>query len=281
MNLTFLQNGTEILNFTMPILLIGCSFCLAVYLYNYRKQQDYAYRSNVIKTYLLEKIGYEMRNPLNGIIGFSEMLSAGHFGDLNYKQRERIKDIMKCGANIQSILTNVVDLTHSKTASIELSENVFEVVESVCGVEEALKTKIEANNAKIIKFFSNEKLKIRADKNKFNYVVNIILDNAIHYSKNGSQITIKQELDDNKNYVLSILDSGKGMSLEERAILFNLPETDYKNIGMRRISLGMPLAKLIMELHGGTIEVESELGAGTSVKLIIPKNRVVQKSRRK
>ncbi len=250
---------------------IGLCFLFAR---NYSKQLEIIQKGSLAKSFFIERMGYELKNSLNGVIGFSQMLETEFFGSLNHKQKERVRDIFNSGVQMQNLVNDFLDLSRGKTGKIELVETEFEFVDLIDKAIENIRYKIKANEIHLVTHFNHPNVKIKGDKAKLIQVLKNVIDNAIKFSNKGAQLTITDKKQEKKDLVISISDSGKGMSIDEMLNAFDFPDSDREVSGPYGVGLGLPLAKLFIEMHGGSVWLESEENIGTTVFIRIPKRRI-------
>jgi len=259
--------------FIFLFIILGLTLYISKMILNINESKHKAIISSKAKSFLMQKIAYEFRNPLNGIIGFCQMLEAGDFGELNPKQQERIQDIYQCGIQLENLVRNYIDLSKAESGIIELIETLISVNNLIEKAIEELKGKIKANEIRILMDIENPNLKIFCDQKKLIHVLKSIIDNAIKFSPKSGQVTIRQS-NSNKQLRLSISDSGAGMSSYELDLIFLFPDDNKKAKNLNGLGMGMPLAKLFVELHGGNIIIDSEEKLGTTVTITVPEYRI-------
>jgi signal transduction histidine kinase len=131
-----------------------------------------------------------LRNSLNGVIGFSQMLETEFFGNLNHKQKERIRDIYNSGMQMQSLVNDFLDLARGKSGSVELVETEFKFQDLIDKTIESIQYKLNANQIHLVTHFNYPKTVIRGDKAKLMQVLRNVIDNSIKFSNKGAQLTI-------------------------------------------------------------------------------------------
>lgn len=228
------------------------------------------------KTEFLHAMGHELRTPLNGIIGFSELLAAGVSGELTDKQRSYVDDIHESGRRLLAIINDILDIAQIETGEIELREDRFDfarVVEAAVGLVGVRAARADIDIRTVLR---PDLPPLRADERRIKQVLVNLLANAVKYSDAGSTVTISADLDEHGRGVVAIADSGIGMTPEDvTKALTPFAQVDgqlsrkYEGAG-----LGLPLAKSLVELHGGALEVESAPGVGTTVTVRLPPERL-------
>ncbi|WP_394270451.1 PAS-domain containing protein [Qipengyuania sp.] len=225
--------------------------------------------ADAVMTRFLANMSYEFRTPLTSIGGFAELLASGVAGELNPQARDYVAAISQSVAKLSEQVENVLDLSQSeaglmplRTTSIDLLEFVTEIVRSR---EEALAAKSLSLDLK-----GNSGKKIRADAQQLRRAVGHLLDNAIAHTDEGGRIRVEIAKQRGLNR-LAIADNGRGMSHHElaRALEGIRMSADGKGIE-RRQGLGIPLARQMIEAHGGSFDIQSRRGSGTTVTILLP-----------
>ena len=233
--------------------------------------------ASTAKTEFLATMSHELRTPLNAIIGFSELLEALSFGDLNDKQMDSVREILSSGRRLHGLINDVLDLAKVESGGTELEiRNV-----GVCELLRDTMTLIAAQATKrqiVLDLSVDENLAgavVRLDGEKLRQVAGNLLSNAVKFTPYGGKISV-EALMTGDNLVVSISDTGIGIKPEDVDRVFDkfvqLDSTlsrKYKGTG-----LGLALSKTLVELHGGQIWVESEgLGKGSTFRFTIPLSR--------
>jgi two-component system cell cycle sensor histidine kinase PleC len=245
-----------------------------------RLAKDQADTANRSKSTFLANMSHELRTPLNAIIGFSELMIKGTFGQIgNDKYREYMDDIHMSAEHLLGIINEVLDMSKIEAGKLELQEEVFDMVDLVKSVCRMSSSRVFASNIDIIQGIDENIPAVFADYRLIRQVFINLITNAIKFSNPGQSIIIKVQ-ECTKGVRVQVIDSGVGISEDkiERALepfgqVSDTPERrDVVNQGT---GLGLPLAKAMVEMHGGSFSIESSLGRGTTVSVIIPKSRVV------
>jgi signal transduction histidine kinase len=224
------------------------------------------------KDRFLANMSHELRTPLNGIIGFAEFLVDGKPGALNPKQKEYLEDILNSGKHLLQLVGDVLDLAKAGSGKMELSPERFSLrkaIEEICAVAKPIAQKkcilIEVNMVP-------EPGEIILDQQKFKQVLYNLLSNAIKFNLDGGKVEIRVELPDPDRFKLVVTDTGIGIKAEDIGRIFN--EFEQLESGFSRhhegTGLGLALTRKIVELQGGTIEAQSEVGKGSSFMIVLP-----------
>ena len=225
--------------------------------------------ADAVMTRFLANMSYEFRTPLTSIGGFAELLDGGVAGDLSPQAKEYVSAISQSVRKLTEQVENVLDLSQSeaglmplRTTSIDLLGFVSDIV---CEREEAIDGKGLTLDLK-----GNGGKKIKADEQQLRRAIGHLLDNAIDNTDEGGRIVIDLAKQRGQNRLL-ISDNGKGMTQHElaRALEGIRMSADGKGIE-RRQGLGIPLARQMVEAHGGSFDIQSRRGSGTTVTILLP-----------
>lgn len=226
--------------------------------------------SDTLKKFLA-MFSHELRSPLNSIIGFSELLST-QIDELEPdKVQEFMKNIQMSGRHLQHILNDILDLSKIEAGQMELHIASYPVTyfeESVAAVLGAMVNRKQVH----LKFcFDNDIDQIVVDQTRFKQILINLVSNAVKFSSPGGTVTVSS-LRVGNDLHFAIKDEGIGIKSEELAGLFKPFRQAKSGTGHNRegIGLGLAIARKLVELHGGSIWVESEWGKGTTVSFKVP-----------
>ncbi|RED54009.1 sensor histidine kinase [Aestuariispira insulae] len=235
--------------------------------------------SNEVKGKFLASMSHELRTPLNAIIGFSEMMRQKAFGPLgSSKYVEYVEDIHLSGRHLLEIIDDILDVSSIEAGKFEITETEFDLA---AAVNDALQmVLIQAREAGIIlrNDMVEEALPIYADQRLIRQIIVNLLSNAVKFTQDGGVVSVGFERLPDGGFILQVTDTGIGMDEDGIATAltpFGMVQNAYDS-RHRGTGLGLPLAKNMMELHGGRLEVQSEPGAGTQVTLVFPAFRLLQ-----
>jgi PAS domain S-box-containing protein len=237
-----------------------------------KEAKEAAEEASKLKSAFLANMSHEIRTPLNGILGFAELLSNELKLSENQDMYTYADSIHKSGRRLLSVINDILDISKIEANKMELSINDCNL-ENIIERELILVNPIAKSKGIEIKFDSPKKDIISpADENRLGEVTNNIIDNAIKFTEKGS-VTINIGFDEDKNMnFLSVKDSGIGIDEEYLPFLFqSFTQADisyskkYDGSG-----LGLSIAKRLIELMNGSIEVETKKGAGTKISIFLP-----------
>lgn len=226
---------------------------------------------NRTKSEFLTTMSHELRTPLNSIIGFSEVLSEGYFGQINEKQAKYLKNIYNSGKHLLNIINNILDISKVESGKMQLYKEKIYVKELVDEMISAMQH-LAANKEIVLKIRADSKFgAVQADKAKLRQILYNLIGNAIKFTDIGGSVTVGAREDDEMAYI-SVTDTGIGIPANDLMKLFK-PFTQLDSSCARKYEgtgLGLALAKELAELHGGTINVESEPEKGSTFTLSLP-----------
>jgi signal transduction histidine kinase len=223
------------------------------------------------KSEFLASMSHELRTPLNAVIGFSEVLAEGMFGELNDKQNEYLRDILESGRHLLALINDILDLSKIEAGRMELEPSEFDLPGAI---ENALLLMRERASRKDIRLERtiDERLGIvRADERKVKQVLLNLLSNAVKFTGEGGRIEVRAELADGNLAAIGVTDSGVGIAPEDQEAVFE----EFRQVGRssKRVEgtgLGLALSRKFVELHGGRIWLTSQLGTGSTFTFTIP-----------
>ena len=242
-----------------------------------RDKADQADRANQAKSAFLAKMSHELRTPLSAIIGFAEMIEHQAMGPIgNAKYQNYATDIRCSGQHLLGIINDILDLSKVESGKESLNEEVIPVAELLNGVEVLLNGR--PREAGISLFFeaADDLPPVHADKRRLTQILVNLLANAIKFTPEGGSVRLRCWASDGSGIVFQVIDDGVGIAREDIPLALSVfgqvdnPEA-HKTKGT---GLGLPLAKALAELHGGTLDLQSELGKGTTVTLRLPAYRL-------
>jgi signal transduction histidine kinase len=225
-----------------------------------------------VKTDFVANMSYELRTPLTSIGGFAEMLAGGYAGDLSPTAKDYVKDILDSVARLARLVDDVLDLTTSDTRGVTLERERVDVgglcraaIESAGSRAAEKAQKLQGSIAPTTGFVVGDARRLRES-------IEHVLYNAVAYTDRKGRISLQAEGDD-KEVRIRIADNGSGISAEDLPMVFNrfhrVAEAGVS--GEAALGLGLPLTRQFIEAHGGTVELESKEGKGTTVTLTIPR----------
>jgi len=223
------------------------------------------------KSEFLANMSHELRTPLNAIIGFSQVLDERLFGELNEKQAEYIKDIHESGNHLLSLINDILDLSKVEAGRMELNLKKFDVRVALDNALTLVKERSLRHGITLEVDLDSSLGTIVADERKFKQILLNLLTNAIKFTQEGGSITVNATGAKNLLKIV-VSDTGVGISLEDQKLIFE----EFRQASVKDgqasegTGLGLTLTKKFVEMHGGEISVESEVGKGSRFKFWLP-----------
>ena len=234
--------------------------------------------ANRAKNDFLAIMSHELRTPLNAIIGFSEIIANQMFGPIGQdKYADYAQDIRSSGTHLLSIINDILDISKAEAGKLELEEEPIDPVEALNRSMHMFRQRASEIGVDLSFRVRDEIPWIIADPRLFNQVAINLTSNALKFTPEGGRVWIEIGLDARGNFALSVRDTGIGIKDEDSKRIFE-PFIQVENAMSRThqgTGLGLPLVRKIMSLHGGTVELQSKVGEGTTVIATFPKNRFV------
>ncbi len=234
--------------------------------------------ANRTKSEFLATMSHELRTPLNAIIGFSEVMSQELFGPIGHEQyHEYITDIRESGEHLLSIINDILDVSRAEAGLIELFEEEVSLPPLVESSTRLIQPRAKQQNVEVRAEIQPNLPQVRLDERRIKQVLINLLSNAVKFTDPGGRITVTARADAREGVSLSVADTGVG--IPERDIERVLePFTQVDTSFSRRhegTGLGLALSRALVEHHGGTLSIDSEVGVGTVVTVRLPGERVV------
>ncbi len=228
--------------------------------------------SNRIKSEFLAMISQELRKPLVPIIGFAELIAMSSQARGDLEEHKYCKKISKWSAKLLRIINTILDLVDAGSGEIKLIPGKVDMTDIVKRVVEVLRPKAETASITMTIIEGNEAIPtIQGDKKRLMQAIRNVIDNAIQHCPPNTKVTIKvSNVEDGLK--ISVSDNGIGMSKEEVRIAseaFRQVDGSYAET-TGGLGLGIPLAHIFVELHGGKLRITSNKGKGTTVDIEIP-----------
>jgi len=233
--------------------------------------------ANHAKNDFLAVMSHELRTPLNAIIGFSEIIANQMFGPVGEpKYADYAGDIRSSGTHLLSIINDILDISKAEAGKLHLEEDAIDPVEALNRTMRMFRQRASELGVDLSVRVRDDLPWILADARLFNQVTINLTSNALKFTPEGGKVTVELGLAANGDLALSVQDTGIGIKQEDIARVFE-PFVQVEGAMSRSHSgtgLGLPLVRKIMELHGGSIELESELGKGTKAIATFPQSRL-------
>lgn len=232
------------------------------------------------KTEFIANMSHELRTPLNAIIGFSEIIKNQVMGAIEQKiYIDYANDIHQSGKSLLKIINEILDISKIEAGKKELRESEFSVFDCLSSCKDVLAERMKAKRLVILDKTASLPV-IRAEEPSFKQIIRNILSNAIQFTPDEGRITLFSNYDHDGAFRLSISDTGVGLTpkeIDKALSAFGQIDNALDRSGSGT-GLGLPLSKALIELHGGRLEILSEKGIGTTVAIILPKDRIISRA---
>jgi signal transduction histidine kinase len=222
------------------------------------------------KSEFLANMSHELRTPLNAIIGFSEVLTDRMFGELNEKQDEYLKDIYASGTHLLSLINDILDLSKIEAGRMELELTDFHLPTALDNALTLVRERAGRRSITLRMSIDERLGEVRADERKIRQVVLNLLSNAIKFTPEGGRIEVAAVPRD-ESVEVSVSDTGVGIAPADQEAVFE----EFRQVGTSEknaegTGLGLTLCRKFIELHGGRIWVQSQVGVGSTFTFTIP-----------
>jgi signal transduction histidine kinase len=242
--------------------------------------RDEAEAASRAKSQILATMSHELRTPLNAIIGFSEVISQGLMGPVDARYREYSTDIHKAGVHLLSLINDVLDLSKIEVGQLKLHEKAVDLPHVIAACHRLVAERAREGLVRIELVIAEDIPLVLGDELRLKQIVLNLLSNAVKFTAvggTGGRVTISLLRAADGRLTISVADTGIGMKAEDIPVALS-PFRQLDNAFNRRFEgtgLGLPLAKTLVELHQGVLEIQSEFGVGTTVQVHLPRQRVI------
>jgi two-component system cell cycle sensor histidine kinase PleC len=234
--------------------------------------------ANVAKSRFLAQMSHELRTPLNAILGFSEVMKSEIFGAHAVPvYKEYSADIHNSGVHLLNLINEILDLSRIEAGRYELNEEAVSLVHVVGDCHHLLKLRATSRGITIHEVFEQRMPRIWCDERAIRQVVLNLLSNSIKFTPQGGEIWLKVGWTASGGQYLSVKDTGSGIAEDEIPIVlasFGQGSNSIKS-AEQGAGLGLPIAKSLIDMHGGTFTLKSKLRIGTEVIVTFPPERVM------
>jgi PAS domain S-box-containing protein len=231
---------------------------------------------NQVKSDFLANVSHELRTPLNAIIGFSELIRDGSIGPLDAKYKEYAGDIHESGRHLLKIINGILDISKIERGRLELRNDVVSIGETIERCERMIHPMALAAGVSLSIDVARSLPLIHADEIRLQEILLNLMSNAVKFTPTGGAVTVSASMETG-GLVIAVKDTGIGIKESDIAVALE-PFRQIEGRLSRRFAgtgLGLPLAKRLVELHGGSLEIESKPSLGTTVRIRLPSERIV------
>ena len=234
--------------------------------------------ANAAKSEFPPTMSHELRTPLNAIIGFSDVILGKMFGPLGHqKYVDYVEDINESGLHLLDHINEILELSKIEAGKSELREVNVDVSRALDSCLTMVGGLAREAGVEIICDYERDVPALFADERKFKQIMINLLSNAIKFTPSSGRVTLKIWYRRENGFLFQIIDNGIGIALANiPKVLAPFQQIDSDlNRKYEGTTLGLPLTKSFVELHGGSLDLQSEFGAGTIVTVRFPAERIV------
>ena len=238
--------------------------------------KEAAESANRAKSEFLANMSHELRTPLNAVIGFSNVMQQQMFGPMPDKYREYSKVIEESGTHLLTIINSILDLARADASRLTLDEREVEIADVVAFCESIIRGMAQKADVAFVSDIDEALPYVFADPTKLQQILINLLANAIKFTPPSGTVTLTIGLDAGGDLMFRIEDTGIGIPADK----IELALAPFGQVDSRLsrkydgVGLGLPLTKILVELHGGELEIDSKVDAGTVVTVRIPRERM-------
>ena len=222
-----------------------------------------------LKSEFIANVSYELRTPLNAIIGFAEILEKQLFGDLNERQLDYARAIVESSERLISLINDILDLATIEAGYLQLELEPVDVRELLSSIFTLGHERARSRGLELTLNCPEDVGEIVADQRRLKQALFNLLSNAFKFTPEGGTVTVAAERA-NGELLLSVTDTGIGIPREDHGRVFGKFERGPTQLRQAGAGLGLSLVRSLVELHGGRIDLASELERGTQVTCHIP-----------
>lgn len=241
--------------------------------------KDAAEGANMAKSEFLANMSHELRTPLNAIMGFADLIHLQMFGAVGHpKYAEYVGDIRESAAHLSRLMNDILDLSRIEARSVVLEVEEVDVAQAVSDCITMIGGRARAKGVKLaLAIEPGATPRLRVDRLRLKQIVTNLLSNAVKFTPPGGRVTVTAWASPERGFCLQVADTGIGISAQD--IPKALARFGQVDGSLRRkyegSGLGLPLAKSLVELHGGRLELESVVEVGTTITVRFPAGRIV------
>ena len=240
------------------------------------KAKEAAEAANRAKSAFLANMSHELRTPLNAILGFSEIIKSGHFGPQSDRYPVYAADIFTSGKHLLALINDILNLSKLEAGQMALDETQVDIRTIIDAAVNLVEGQARRGALQLSVIVADDVPSLWADERRLQQVVTNLLSNAVKFTPRRGRIRLSAAVTDD-GVAIAVSDTGIGMAPEDIPKALT-PFGQVDNALSRKhegTGLGLPLAKQLAELHGGTLTIESARDVGTTVTITLPPERMI------
>ena len=244
------------------------------------KARDDAEAANRAKFEFLATMSHELRTPLNAIVGFAQVIKAEELGPIGCsKYGEFVNDIRNADLDLLDLVNNILDFAKLESGEAEIAEEVVQIPDVIRSVASLAQDQAFSAGVELRLEIDKHLPALRADVRMISQILSILLTNAIKFTNAGGSVTVRAENGPESGCRIRVVDTGIGIALADiPKVLSQFGQVDSTLSRQHEgTGPGLPLARALVELHGGLFDLQSEVGVGTEVTIRFPATRVVNR----
>lgn len=223
------------------------------------------------KDTFVSNVSHELRTPITSILGYTELLAEGGYGDLTEEQTDAVRRIARNSSRLLSLIADLLTLSRIQESGVGLADRDLDLGDVVRAATALVAVVYESRDLEVAVEVPSEPVPYRGDREQLERVVINLLSNAVKFTPDGGRVVVRLATEGD-DAVLAVTDTGIGIPAEEQAQLFDrfFRSTLSQHNEIPGTGLGLPITRTIVERHGGRVEVESAVGQGTTVRVVLP-----------
>jgi signal transduction histidine kinase len=232
------------------------------------------------KSEFLANMSHELRTPLNAILGFSQAIEGQLFGPAAMPRYvEYARHIHESGRHLLALISDILDMSRIEVGRFEIVEEILDVAPFIESCVAMVRPQAEKSGVALIVDLQRDLPQLRGDRRAMVQVTLNLLSNAVKFTRAGGSVTLTAALEEHSQLKLVVIDTGIGIAAETLPWIFEPFQQGDPTISRRYggTGLGLSISKSFVELHGGTIAIDSTPGRGTTATVILPAGRVLRR----